>query len=84
MISGMIRAAMDDVAEIHAMIRELTAHEQAVEPVRATGNQLREVLFCKSLGVELLNEWTVCRLSGEPLRELAARAPVALSPNPGT
>ncbi|MFH8901172.1 GNAT family N-acetyltransferase [Streptomyces coeruleorubidus] len=31
--------------------------------------------FYKSLGVELLEEWKVCRLSGEPLRELAAQAP---------
>ncbi|MEV5905193.1 GNAT family N-acetyltransferase [Streptomyces sp. NBC_00015] len=31
--------------------------------------------FYKSLGVELLNEWTVCRLSDEPLRALAAQAP---------
>jgi GNAT superfamily N-acetyltransferase len=30
--------------------------------------------FYKSLGAELLQEWTVCRLSGAPLRELAARA----------
>lgn len=30
--------------------------------------------FYKSLGVELLDEWTVCRLSGEPLNDLAARA----------
>ncbi|MFC9913867.1 GNAT family N-acetyltransferase [Streptomyces sp. NPDC127197] len=29
--------------------------------------------FYKSLGVELLEEWTVCRLTGEPLRKLAAR-----------
>jgi GNAT superfamily N-acetyltransferase len=31
--------------------------------------------FYKSLGVELLEEWKVCRLTGEPLRELAAQAP---------
>ncbi|MER7405870.1 GNAT family N-acetyltransferase [Streptomyces sp. NPDC000070] len=31
--------------------------------------------FYKSLGVELLEEWKVCRLSGEPLGELAAQAP---------
>ncbi|MES4901304.1 MULTISPECIES: GNAT family N-acetyltransferase [unclassified Streptomyces] len=31
--------------------------------------------FYKSLGVELLEEWTVCRLSGDPLIELAAQAP---------
>ncbi|MGQ5577592.1 GNAT family N-acetyltransferase [Streptomyces sp. ZS0098] len=35
--------------------------------------------FYKSLGVELLNEWTVCRLSGEPLKELAAQAPAVLN-----
>ncbi|CAM5671461.1 GNAT family N-acetyltransferase [Streptomyces aurantiogriseus] len=33
--------------------------------------------FYKSLGVELLEEWKVCRLSGGPLEELAAQAPVA-------
>jgi GNAT superfamily N-acetyltransferase len=38
--------------------------------------------FYKSLGVELLNEWTVCRLSGEPLKELAARAPADLNQTP--
>lgn len=31
--------------------------------------------FYKSLGVELLDEWTVCRLSGGPLKALAAQAP---------
>ncbi|WP_454318892.1 N-acetyltransferase family protein [Streptomyces phaeoluteigriseus] len=31
--------------------------------------------FYKSLGVELLEEWKVCRLSGGPLADLAARAP---------
>ncbi|MGC9543027.1 N-acetyltransferase family protein [Streptomyces sp. UG1] len=36
--------------------------------------------FYKSLGVELLDEWTVCRLSGEPLRELAAKVPSAAVP----
>ncbi|MEU7722835.1 GNAT family N-acetyltransferase [Streptomyces tibetensis] len=30
--------------------------------------------FYASLGVEMLEEWKVCRLSGEPLRELAAQA----------
>ncbi|MDN0196827.1 GNAT family N-acetyltransferase [Streptomyces sp. S.PNR 29] len=34
--------------------------------------------FYKSLGAELLNEWTVCRLSGAPLGELADRAPAPL------
>lgn len=38
--------------------------------------------FYKSLGVELLNEWTVCRLSGAPLGELAAQAPTALTQTP--
>ncbi|MEU9954904.1 GNAT family N-acetyltransferase [Streptomyces sp. NPDC050982] len=38
--------------------------------------------FYKSLGVELLDEWTVCRLSGEPLKELAARAPAVLDQPP--
>ncbi|MBN0042743.1 GNAT family N-acetyltransferase [Streptomyces actuosus] len=31
--------------------------------------------FYKALGAELLDEWTVCRLSGEPLVGLAALAP---------
>ncbi|MET9395508.1 GNAT family N-acetyltransferase [Streptomyces sp. NPDC006624] len=34
--------------------------------------------FYSSLGVEFLDEWRVCRLSGEPLEELAARAPEAV------
>lgn len=38
--------------------------------------------FYKSLGVELLDEWTVCRLSGEPLKELAAQAPAVLDQPP--
>ncbi|CAM5645416.1 Acetyltransferase OS=Streptomyces aurantiogriseus OX=66870 GN=GCM10010251_35700 PE=4 SV=1 [Streptomyces aurantiogriseus] len=33
--------------------------------------------FDKPLGVNLLEEWKVCRLSGGPLEELAAQAPVA-------
>ncbi|MEU5278584.1 GNAT family N-acetyltransferase [Streptomyces asoensis] len=33
--------------------------------------------FYRSLGVELLDEWTVCRLSGEPLKRLAATSPAA-------
>jgi GNAT superfamily N-acetyltransferase len=33
------------------------------------------IQFYTSLGVELLKEWTVCRLSGEPLEHLAAEAP---------
>jgi GNAT superfamily N-acetyltransferase len=32
--------------------------------------------FYKSLGVEFLDEWRVCRLSGEPLDALASLAPV--------
>ncbi|MDX3242275.1 GNAT family N-acetyltransferase [Streptomyces sp. ME18-1-4] len=35
--------------------------------------------FYKSLGVEFLDEWRVCRLSGEPLDALASLAPVARS-----
>ncbi|QES46604.1 GNAT family N-acetyltransferase [Streptomyces venezuelae] len=31
--------------------------------------------FYTSLGAELLNEWTVCRLIGEPLAALASQAP---------
>ncbi|MEU2262042.1 GNAT family N-acetyltransferase [Streptomyces sp. NPDC019645] len=38
--------------------------------------------FYKSLGVELLDEWTVCRLSGRPLKELAAEAPADLNQAP--
>ncbi|CAM5269254.1 GNAT superfamily N-acetyltransferase OS=Streptomyces violarus OX=67380 GN=FHS41_000304 PE=4 SV=1 [Streptomyces violarus] len=169
MIGRMIRsAALNDIPEIRAMIRELAAYERAVEQARATEEQLREALFgehpaayaliaeddgtgeavgyalwfprfstwtgtrgmhledlyvrprargaghgkallaalaatCrsngydrfewwvlawntptidfyKSLGVELLEEWKVCRLSGEPLRELAAQAPDVVNP----
>jgi GNAT superfamily N-acetyltransferase len=36
--------------------------------------------FYKSLGAELLEEWTVCRLTGTPLDELAAQAPGAAQP----
>ncbi|MEU9632050.1 GNAT family N-acetyltransferase [Streptomyces luteogriseus] len=36
--------------------------------------------FYTSLGVEFLNEWKVCRLSGEPLGELAAQAPEVVAP----
>ncbi|MFJ5730626.1 GNAT family N-acetyltransferase [Streptomyces paradoxus] len=39
--------------------------------------------FYTSLGVELLDEWKVCRLSGEPLVELAAQAPRAGEPARG-
>lgn len=38
--------------------------------------------FYKSLGVELMDEWKVCRLSGEPLRALAAQAPAVLNETP--
>jgi GNAT superfamily N-acetyltransferase len=38
--------------------------------------------FYKSLGVEFLDEWTVCRLSGEPLRELAAQVPAVPNQTP--
>ncbi|WP_369273353.1 N-acetyltransferase family protein [Streptomyces sp. R11] len=34
--------------------------------------------FYKSLGVEFLDEWRICRLSGEPLRDLAGRVPAVL------
>jgi hypothetical protein len=37
------------------------------------------IAFYTSLGVELLDEWTVCRLSGEPLKRLAAEAPAAVN-----
>ncbi|MCX3287781.1 GNAT family N-acetyltransferase [Streptomyces sp. NEAU-H22] len=36
--------------------------------------------FYTSLGVEFLDEWKVCRLSGEPLVELAAQAPEVVAP----
>ncbi|SPF06545.1 ribosomal-protein-alanine acetyltransferase [Streptomyces sp. MA5143a] len=36
--------------------------------------------FYKSLGAELLEEWTVCRLSGTPLDDLAAQAPGTAQP----
>ncbi|WP_328423537.1 GNAT family N-acetyltransferase [Streptomyces sp. NBC_00443] len=35
--------------------------------------------FYKSLGVEFLDEWRICRLSGEPLRDLAGRVPAVLN-----
>ncbi|MFE4961784.1 GNAT family N-acetyltransferase [Streptomyces sp. NPDC056660] len=31
--------------------------------------------FYKSIGADFLDEWRVCRLTGDPLGELAARAP---------
>ncbi|CAL9345434.1 GNAT family N-acetyltransferase [Streptomyces sp. Tu 3180] len=36
------------------------------------------IAFYKALGAELLEEWTVCRLTGAPLEELAARAPAVV------
>jgi GNAT superfamily N-acetyltransferase len=42
------------------------------------------IQFYKSLGVELLDEWTVCRLSGDPLRELAAQAHAAVNQTSAT
>jgi GNAT superfamily N-acetyltransferase len=36
--------------------------------------------FYRSLGVELLDEWKVCRLSGEPLAKLATQAPEVVDP----
>jgi ribosomal protein S18 acetylase RimI-like enzyme len=33
--------------------------------------------FYRSLGAELLDEWAMCRLSGEPLADLARSAPAA-------
>ncbi|OXS36969.1 GNAT family N-acetyltransferase [Streptomyces sp. XY006] len=39
--------------------------------------------FYRSLGVEFLDEWKVCRLSGESLEALAARAPEVSGPAPG-
>ncbi|MEU4877962.1 GNAT family N-acetyltransferase [Streptomyces sp. NPDC021608] len=42
----MIRpATVDDVAEIHAMIRELAEYERALEHALASEEQLREALF---------------------------------------
>ncbi|SDN66624.1 L-amino acid N-acyltransferase YncA [Streptomyces sp. cf386] len=38
--------------------------------------------FYKSLGVDFLDEWRVCRLSGEPLRELAAQVPAVANQPP--
>ena len=38
--------------------------------------------FYKSLDLELLDEWTVCRLSGEPLQEFAAQAPAVRNQSP--
>ncbi|MDQ0749027.1 GNAT superfamily N-acetyltransferase [Streptomyces africanus] len=42
------------------------------------------IAFYKSLGVELLDEWTVCRLSGEPLEHLAAEAPAVVDRLPAS
>ncbi|AEV87065.1 N-acetyltransferase GCN5 [Actinoplanes sp. SE50] len=42
----MIRfAAVQDVAEIHAMVRELAAYERAAAEAKATPEQLRQALF---------------------------------------
>lgn len=42
----MIRpATVDDIPEIHAMIRELAEYERALEHARATEDQLRHALF---------------------------------------
>ncbi|MFC9504190.1 GNAT family N-acetyltransferase [Streptomyces sp. NPDC057002] len=38
--------------------------------------------FYKSLGVDFLDEWRVCRLGGEPLRELAAQVPAVRDQTP--
>lgn len=40
--------------------------------------------FYKSLGVDLLDEWTVCRLTGEPLKALAAQAPPVVTRSPAS
>lgn len=46
MISGMIRAAaVNDIAGVRAMIRELAEYERAVEQARAAEERLREALF---------------------------------------
>ncbi|MEU9346793.1 GNAT family N-acetyltransferase [Streptomyces sp. NPDC048278] len=37
----------------------------------------------KSLGADFLDEWRVCRLTGEPLRDLAAQGTARPHPNPG-
>ncbi|MFE6200757.1 GNAT family N-acetyltransferase [Streptomyces sp. NPDC057838] len=39
--------------------------------------------FYRSLGAEFLDEWKACRLSGEPLEALAARAPEVPDPAAG-
>jgi GNAT superfamily N-acetyltransferase len=45
-LGGMIRAAtVEDIPEIHAMIRELAEYEKAPDQARATPEQLREALF---------------------------------------
>ncbi|GGV63982.1 putative acetyltransferase [Streptomyces griseoloalbus] len=36
------------------------------------------IAFYEGLGAELLEEWTLCRLTGGPLEELAARAPAVV------
>ncbi|GHH94171.1 GNAT family N-acetyltransferase [Streptomyces capillispiralis] len=36
------------------------------------------IAFYQALGAELLEEWTLCRLTGDPLGALAARAPAVV------
>ncbi|KRV47148.1 GCN5 family acetyltransferase [Wenjunlia vitaminophila] len=44
----MIRpATVEDVSEIHAMIRELAVYEREPDQAKATPEQLREALFCE-------------------------------------
>ncbi|MGC2999048.1 GNAT family N-acetyltransferase [Streptomyces sp. G35A] len=40
------------------------------------------IAFYRSLGAEFLDDWRVCRLDGDPLRDLAARAPEVVRPGP--
>ncbi|MFF7857238.1 GNAT family N-acetyltransferase [Streptomyces sp. NPDC007904] len=40
------------------------------------------IVFYRSLGAEFLDDWRVCRLDGDPLRDLAARAPEVVRPGP--
>ncbi|MCX5200400.1 GNAT family N-acetyltransferase [Streptomyces sp. NBC_00237] len=42
------RAVVEDVPEIHAMVRELAEYEKALDEVRASEEQLREALFGES------------------------------------
>jgi GNAT superfamily N-acetyltransferase len=46
MLSRMIRSAKpEDVAEIHAMVRELADYEKALDEAKATPQQLNDALF---------------------------------------